>query len=63
MYGSGNWKPDRESAIRLYDYLSDYIDRDLESQIREKVKEDMATKLFVVKETLDQMLKDVKNQK
>jgi hypothetical protein len=55
MYKSGHWKPDRESALRLYEYLKseNMIPEETENKIRLHVTDDMAAKLFIVKEVLD----------
>lgn len=59
MYRTGLFKPDRESALQMYAwfYEAKIPVEKLEMEIRKTVKNEVAVKLFVVKEVLDKMSK------
>lgn len=58
LYANGIAKPERESALTLYDSIVQcgLLNKNLESEIRKTVKDEMAVKLFYLKEEFEQRL-------
>lgn len=56
LYACGIAKPERESALTLYDSIVQcgLLNKNLESEIRKTVKDEIAVKLFYLKEDFDQ---------
>ena len=59
LYKTGLFKPDRESALQMYAwfYEAKIPVEPVEKEVRQTVHNELAVKLFVVKEVLDRMTK------
>jgi hypothetical protein len=58
LYDKGIAKPERESALTLYGSIvkCGLLNNEIESEIRKTVKDEMAVKLFYLKEDFEQKL-------